>query len=407
MKVAYYSPLPPERSGIADYSALLLPALRERLELVLPSRTGRRAPRGTDVALYHVGNDPQAHGWIVDALRRRRGVVVLHDFVLHHLVAGMTLGRGDAEGYRVAMYRDAGVVGRLLAHGVVDRLVPAPWETRPEDFPLVREVLQFADGLIVHSRYVEEHVRETGYSGPIWRIPHPAWTPPAQLPPPRVAGGDAPVIGCFGNLTPAKRIPQLLAAFAQLRRRFPDAVLVLAGAATPGAGITGADGVVHLDYVEEPELWSQLAACDVCVSLRWPTMGETSGIAIRALSIGKPLVVSDVGSFAELPDAVAAKVPVDEREIDALTSVLERLVGDRELRERMGAGALEHVRRHHDVGRVAEAYTAALEEFLGGDAVRADVLAQVAAAAADVGLTSDSPELADAAAAVRETGLGD
>ena len=66
MRVAYYSPLPPERSGIADYSALLLPALGELVEIVLVRR-GRTRPVAADVALYHVGNDPEAHGWIVDA----------------------------------------------------------------------------------------------------------------------------------------------------------------------------------------------------------------------------------------------------------------------------------------------------------------------------------------------------
>jgi hypothetical protein len=113
VKVAYYSPLPPSRSGIADYSALLLPALRERVEVVVAEQ-GKRAP-DADVALYHVGNDPDAHGWIVDALRKRPGVVVLHDFVLHHLVVGLTFARGDAAGYLAAMEREGGLVGRLLA----------------------------------------------------------------------------------------------------------------------------------------------------------------------------------------------------------------------------------------------------------------------------------------------------
>ncbi len=87
MKVAYFSPFPPERTGVADYSALLVPALTRRLDLVVQRRGRERAPRGTDACLYHVGNNPDAHAWIVDALRRRPGVVVLHDFVLHHLVA--------------------------------------------------------------------------------------------------------------------------------------------------------------------------------------------------------------------------------------------------------------------------------------------------------------------------------
>src|SRR5438477_1359906 len=112
VKVAYFSPLPPSTSGIADYSALLLPAL-ERLvdvEVVRPGRT--RPVADADVALYHVGNNPDAHGWIVDALRRRPGVVVLHDFVLHHLVAGLTIGRKDGPAHLAALEREAGVPGR-------------------------------------------------------------------------------------------------------------------------------------------------------------------------------------------------------------------------------------------------------------------------------------------------------
>src|SRR3954463_392871 len=91
MRVAYYSPLPPSRSGIADYSTLLLPALRERIDIVV-AQPGKRAP-AADVALYQIGNDPDAHGWIYDALLERPGVVVLHEYVLHHLMAGVTIGR--------------------------------------------------------------------------------------------------------------------------------------------------------------------------------------------------------------------------------------------------------------------------------------------------------------------------
>src|SRR5581483_9928669 len=167
MRVAYYSPLPPSRSGVADYSALLLPALRERLDVVVAER-GRRAP-AADVALYHVGNDPDAHGWIVDALRERPGVVVLHEFVLHHLVAGITIGRGNGRGYLDAMERDLGVAGRLLGLGVLDNLLPLLWETQPERFPLAGAVLDHARGLVVHSHHVGERARAAGYRGRIRR----------------------------------------------------------------------------------------------------------------------------------------------------------------------------------------------------------------------------------------------
>jgi glycosyltransferase involved in cell wall biosynthesis len=402
MRVAYYSPLPPSRSGIADYSALLLPELEKRIEVVV-ARPGRfrREPRA-DIALYHVGNDAEAHGWIVEALRRRPGVVVLHDFVLHHLIVGLTFARGDSAGYLAAMEREGGLVGRLLAYAVLDNKLPPLWETRPEDFPLAGEVLDHATGLIVHSRYVEGRARESGFTGPIARIPHPAWPVPAIEP--ADVRGD-PLYGCFGHLNETKRIEELVSAFARLRQRRPRARLLLVGSlAVRLDRLELPDGVEHRDYVPEQELWSLIAACDAIVSLRSPTMGETSGSAIRALSLGKPLVVSDVGWFAELPTDAAIKVPVDEREEDTLHAALEALA-DPGVRAAMGERARELVEREHRVDRVAEAYAAALETFAGGAAVQERVLREVASAAAEVGM--DGEDAAALAARLREVGLGD
>ena len=121
MRVAYLSPLPPEASGIADYSAELLPLLAAELEVELfaPAATARRRTTGpagiplrsvTELAglaaggrygavIYHLGNHHRFHGWIYEALLETPGVVVLHEYVLHHLVQALTLGRGDADGY--------------------------------------------------------------------------------------------------------------------------------------------------------------------------------------------------------------------------------------------------------------------------------------------------------------------
>lgn len=394
MKVAYFSPLPPERTGISEYSELLLPALRRRIEVEVVPR-GRTSPADADVCLYHVGNNPDAHGWIVEALRRRPGVVVLHDFVLHHLVAGLTLGRRDGPGYLGAMQREAGVAGRLLAHGVLDGIVPPLWEVRPEDFPLAGEVLEHAakpgGGLIVHSGYVAERAVAGGYDGRLWRIPHPAWADPG-VPAEDVAG--EPVIGCFGNINASKRIPQLLEAFAALRVSHPDAKLLLVGADLDARLSELPAGVERVDYVDEPRLWALMGACDVCVSLRAPTMGETSGSAIRALVLGKPLVVSDVGWFAELPDEVALKVPVDAHEAETLGAALELLASNDRARTAMGDAARAYVAAEHDLERSAEAYVSALEEAAGGEAVKDAVLGEVAEAAAEVGIAEEAAEIA-------------
>jgi glycosyltransferase involved in cell wall biosynthesis len=408
VKVAYFSPLPPERSGISDYSALLLPALRERIDVEVVDRGQKKPPRGTDLCVYHVGNNPDVHGWIVDALKRTPGVVVLHDFVLHHLVAGLTLARKDVAGYLNAMEREAGLPGRLLALGVVDGCVPPLWSTRPEDFALAGDVLDLAreHGLIVHSEHVRERALATGFDGPIWRIPMPVWPAPPTTP--AAVDGD-PVIGSFGFLNANKRIPQLLEAFAALRVRHPRARLVLVGPEAPGielerrvASLGLEDAVERHGYVDEAQFWSLLAACDVAVSLRWPTMGETSAGAIRVLSLAKPLIVSDVDAFRELPDDVVLKVAPDEREVETLTAALLALADDPARREAFSEAARAYAAREHELGHVADLYVAALEEAAGGPAVREALLREVAERAAEVEL--DDPDRV--AAALREVGLG-
>jgi len=329
-------------------------------------RGKKRAPRGTDIALYHVGNNPDAHAWIVDALRKRPGVVVLHDFVLHHLVAGMTVGRRDGHGYLDLMEREHGVVGRLLAHGVLDKRIPPLWESRPADFPLPTFVLEHATALIVHSRYVRDNARVAGFTGPITVVPHPAWpAPDTSLV--RVAPGT--VVGCFGVVNASKRIPELLRATAAVRKGHPDLTLLLVGSTSPGFDLDrrlqrlGLDdaGLVREGWVDESRLWGLMAGSDVLVNLRHPTMGETSGSVVRGLSLGKPLVVSDVGWFSELPDDVGLKVPPDDDEVATLTAALELLAARADVRDAMGTNAAELARREHGVDRVAELYVAALD----------------------------------------------
>ncbi len=308
------------------------------------------------------------------------------------------------------MERDHGVVGRLLAHGVLDKRIPPLWESRPEEFPLASFVLEHATGLIVHSRAVGELARAAGYEGPIRVIPHPAW------PVPEIAAerrGDGLVIGCFGVVNSSKRVPELLRSFAGLRERHADVTLLLVGPTSPGfdldrrlqrLGLAG-EGLAREGWVDESRLWALMRGVDVCVNLRHPTMGETSGIVVRALSLGKPLVVSDVGWFSELPAGVALKVPVDADEAGGLEAALELLVTREDVRDEMSHAALELARRDHDLERVAELYAAALEESVGGPAVVDAVLREVSEAAADVGIAPATPQASELAERLAEADL--
>jgi glycosyltransferase involved in cell wall biosynthesis len=166
------------------------------------------------------------------------------------------------------------------------------------------------------------------------------------------------------------------------------------------------EGIRRESWVDERRLWELMAGVDVSVNLRYPTMGETSGIAIRALSLGTPLIVSDVGWFSELPNGAALKVPVDDGEVAALSAALELLVTRREARAEMGRAAVELARGEHDLARVADAYAAALEEATGGPAVADAVLRDVSEAAAEVGISAESPEAREIARRLAELELG-
>ena len=183
--------MPPERSGIADYSALLVPALRERVEVEVVRRGRKRPPRGVDLSVYHIGNNPDAHGWIVDALRRAPGLVVLHDFVLHHLVAGLTIGRRDGHGYLDAMEREARRRRAAARARRARQAHPAAVGEPAAGLPAGRRGARIAPRASSSTRdYVLERARAAGYDRPIWRVPHPAFPVPG-VPTPGVHGRPA------------------------------------------------------------------------------------------------------------------------------------------------------------------------------------------------------------------------
>src|SRR5580765_3418687 len=118
-RVLMFTPLPPARTGIAHYSAMLLPALRERIEVEAvegPGTDNEQRTTDNDPRIYHLGNNPH-HEWIYREAMRTPGVVVLHDLVLHHLIVEMTLARGDADGYAAALRASHGAAGEAWARG--------------------------------------------------------------------------------------------------------------------------------------------------------------------------------------------------------------------------------------------------------------------------------------------------
>jgi len=388
MRLAYFTPLNPLKSGISDYSEELLPQLASAAEIEIfidngytPSNaairqqfpihnyqrfTALHAQKPYDLALYHMGNNAQYHTYIYYTLLRYPGVVVLHDFVLHDFIAGLTLGREDKQGYVEEMRYAYGEEGARLAQEAAEGRRPPLERTR---YPLCQRVLDASLGVIVHSEFTRRQVLQLRPHLPVAKVnshfclPTVPGPTPAQV---RTTLGLDPhcfIIASFGFVTPAKRPEVLLRAFARFRQRHSDSLCLLVGEmefnydlswliANLGLG----DAVQFTGRVELSTFLQYAIAADLCVNLRYPTSGETSASLIRLLGLGKPVIVSNVGAFAELPDNCCAKLEVDSTEEDMLVAYLNFLAENVAVRQEMGTNAAQYIRTQHSLAASARGY---------------------------------------------------
>jgi len=377
MRVAFFSPLPPARSGIADYSEALLQSLKPLLDLEVFSGAGQSFDpksfdaKPFDIALYHVGNNA-CHGFVYETALRHPGVVVMHESNLHHLMADLTIKRGDWDQYVRECEYNGGAAAREFAERVRKLEVGPDYE----GVPMTRRLLESARGLVVHSHFMEAAMRAAGFTGPVAVIPHGAWIPAADRNGYRhKLGLDelTPLVGIFGFLKPYKRIAESLRAFRRLVRLEPNAKMILVGEPHPEFPIEPmirsmglAANVRMLGFAPIDEFVGYLGACDIVLNLRHPTVGESSGTLLRSLGLGKAVIVSEVGSFQEFPDDVCLKVPVGPGEEDLIFEYLNLLVSRPEIAKQLGSRAKDYVARECNWDTVARQYAGFLNAVVTG-----------------------------------------
>ncbi len=372
MRIALVSPMPPSKSGIADYSAALAGPLSELADVaVISCEDGHFDPARFDALVYQLGNNPY-HSFVYDLALNYPGVAVLHEPNLHHLIVDRTIVRGDWDGYLKEAEYDGGPAA--LARARRARAL----ETGPDydGVPMIRRLLERSRAVVVHSHYVEEAVRQAGFAGPVGCIPHGAWIPQVDRMVYRHRLGldeTAPLVGVFGFLKPYKRIAESLRAFRRLVRLEPTAKMILVGEAHPDFPVTPLinrlglrANVRMLGFTPIDDFAGYMAACDVVLNLRYPTLGESSGSLLRALGLGRAVVVSDVGSFRELPDDICLKTPAGDGEEETLFEFLNLLVSRPSFARGMGERARQWVERECRWEHVAQRYAAFLADVAAG-----------------------------------------
>jgi len=369
--------MPPSKSGIADYSEALVAEMAKRAAVSAfeEANSSTFDPAAHDVAVYHIGNNPW-HGFAYEMALRHPGVTVMHEANLHHLIADLTIKRGDWEAYLAEAELNGGAAALEYAKRARTLAVGPDYV----GVAMTRRLLNASRGLVVHSEFVARQMRTQGFSGPIATIPHGAWIPRTERNTTRQSLGldeHTPLIGAFGYLKPYKRIAESLRALRRLVKLDPAVRMILVGEPHPEFPVEQlirtlglSEHVRVLGFTPIAKFVDYIGACDIVLNLRYPTVGETSGSLTRALGLGKAVIVSDVGSFAELPDDVCLKAPAGpecaQEEEDFIFEYLSVLVSRPDLAQALGARAKQWVERECNWGTVAERYVAFLSQFRDG-----------------------------------------
>ncbi len=372
MRIAFFSPLPPTKSGIADYSAAVLEPLARLAEVdTFTEKPAAFDASRYDAIVYQLGNNPY-HTFAYEMAMQHPGIVVMHEANLHHLIADLTIRRGDWDGYLREVESNGGPAALEYALKHVRTLERGP----DYELPMLRSVLARSRAAIVHSAAVESELRAQGFTGPVGKIPHGAWIADANRMAYRARLGldeTSPLIGIFGFLKPYKRVAESLRAFRRLIRVAPEARMILVGEAHPelplDSMISSLGLSAHarrLGFTPIEDFNGYLGACDIVLNLRYPTVGESSGTLLRSLGMGKAVIVSDVGSFREYPDEICLKAPVDATEEQHLFEFLNLLISRPGVARAIGARARNWVKRECNWESVASRYASFIESVAQG-----------------------------------------
>ena len=417
MLLAYFSPLNPQRSGIADYSEELLPHLAEGAQVTLfvdgfapssrealarfPVVDYRRDPaalgrlEGFDAVVYHMGNDHRYHAGILEAMRARPGVVVFHDFALQDFFLGLARERGDWSVYLEEVAACHGEPARAAAAEALARGGSPAILERPLDFPLNCRLAREAEAIVVHSGWARARFAAAAPGAHVRHIPMPVRPHPAGARATTEAGEIR--VANFGLITPGKGIEHALRALSRLKDRFAFRY-TLVGEPNPFFDVRelvrryGMEDRVRITgHVTLAEFERHIRETDIALNVRERTVGETSASLCRIMAAGVCALVADAGWYAELPPDCVVRIELGEY-ADALhVAYLERLMADAPLRSRIGENARRYALREHAIERSASDYLDLLREVVARRPRRRFV-AGVAAEMAALGLRPEEDE---------------
>lgn len=342
MRVSSFAPRAPARSGVTDYASALLNELRK-------SGPVAENTDDCDLALYHLGNN-ELHREIYARALATPGVVVLHDAVLTHFL----LGALEEHAWLDEFVYNYGEWSRGFARELWINRARSGADPRYFEYAMLRRIAEESRAIVVHNPAAARTVARHAPGARIVEIPH------FFVPPPVVAQGPPCAklrVGVFGYLRESKRLPTILRA---AQKAGDEIDLVIAGQFVSSdlqrALAPGLQNVTYIGHLADDDFWRWAQSIDVCISLRYPAAGETSGIGIKLMGIGKPVIFTDGEALARIPHNACLRVEHGPDEEKQLHEYLIWLAQDREAAREIGRRAAAHIAREHDAARAAQAY---------------------------------------------------
>jgi glycosyltransferase involved in cell wall biosynthesis/predicted SAM-dependent methyltransferase len=418
-KMAYVTPLPPERSGISDYSAELVPELirHYEIEVIVAQRAvsdpwiNEKCPirsiewfqeHGSDYerVLYHFGNSPY-HSHMFGLLQKYPGAVVLHDFFLSSVLAYEEITGGMPGALTEALYRSHGYAA------LQQRFHAGDLKEVERRYPCNLMVLQDALGVIVHSEFSRQLANDWYGEGtsddwvviPLFRSPAQNINRTAARSQLKINNDDF-VICSFGMLGPAKLNHRLLNAWLSSALAKKDNCRLIFVGENHGGGY-GEELVTTIrgsgcgkrtsitGWVDMSTFRNYLSAADIGVQLRTNSRGEMSAAILDCMNYGLPTIVNANGASSELPDQAVWKIQDDFADSE-LMAAMETLWQDARCRKGLSEGAKEVIQTLHQPGSCANRYVKAIEAiYKRAETGRHGLIKAIAASDNQTGTDSD------------------
>lgn len=385
MKIAYFSPLNPLKSGISDFSEELLPYLKQLIDIdifvsgykpqskficnnfnILDTKEydNENVRKQYDTAIFHIGNNYECHKEIVETFLKYGGILELHDISLHHYLAEDTIVQNNCDKYIEIMKYCHGIKGEKVAKQFLEgNIVVAPWENRSLEFTVCKHLIDKAEGVIVHSDFAKQMVKGMRSNAKVINIP--LHTPEIIKDIDSVKyeakqklniSQDTIVIGAFGHATSNKRIIQIIDALDLLKKsNFYNFQFYIVGKLSDinlddkliNLGLNEYVTVTGYTHLDDFKLY--MNACDICFNLRYPIQGESSASLHRMLGLGKTVIVTQIGNFEEYPNDIVLKVRYNEDEVLDIYNKLVDLITDPIKLRNLGKRALVYAKENYDL----------------------------------------------------------